>query len=63
MNREEYTCNELTIANAEIAELCGYPKVLQKVQKKYSVHNKKRKVGNRVLIRKNANNYIHMQPS
>ena len=51
------------IANAVIAHMCGYPKVLDKVQKKHSTNNKKRKCGSRLLIRKNANNYLHMQPS
>ena len=63
MKREEYLCNSLVIANAVVAHMCGYPKVLEKVQKKHSVHNTKRKVEKRVLIRKNANNYVHMQPT
>jgi len=62
MIRQEYLCKDLIIANAVIAHLCGYPKVLEKVKNKYSVRNKKRKVGRRVLIRKNANNYVHKQP-
>jgi hypothetical protein len=63
MKREEYLCKDLAIANAVVAHMCGYPKVLDKVKKKHSVHNKKRKVEKRVLIRKNANNYVHMQPT
>jgi len=62
MKRAEYLCEDLAIANAVIAHMCGYPKVLEKVQTKHNVNNKKRKVGRRVLIRKNANNYVHMQP-
>jgi len=60
--RQEYLCKDLIIANAVIAHMCGYPKVLEKVKTKYSVLNKKRKVEQRVLIRKNANNYVHKQP-
>ena len=63
MMRQEYLCKDLIIANAVIAHMCGYPKVLEKVKTKYSVLNKKRKVEKRVLIRKNANNYAHMQPT
>ena len=62
MMRQEYLCKDLIIANAVIAHMCGYPKVLEKVKTKYSVLNKKRKVEKRVLIRKNANNYVHKQP-
>ena len=62
MMRQEYLCKDLIIANAVIAHMCGYPKVLEKVKTKYSVLNKKRKVEQRVLIRKNANNYVHKQP-
>ncbi len=57
--REEYLCEDLIIANAVIAHLCGYPKVLDKIKSKFSVHNKKRKIAKRVLIRKNANKYAH----
>jgi hypothetical protein len=63
MIRQEYLCKDLMIANAVIAHMCGYPKVLERVKNKHSTNNKKRKCGSRVLIRKNANNYIHMQPS
>ena len=57
--REEYLCDDLEIANGVIAHLCGYPKVLDKIKSKFSVHNKKRKIAKRVLIRKNANKYAH----
>ena len=63
MQREEYLCKDLAIANAVVAHMCGYTKVLDKIKKKHSVHNKKRKCGNRVLIRVNANNYMHKQPT
>ena len=63
MKREELTCNDMMLKNAVIAHMCGYPKLLEKVKKKFNVNNRKRKVDNRVLIRKNANNYVHIQPS
>ena len=59
MKREEYLCKDLAYANAKVAELCGYPKVLKRLEKKTSVHNKKRKIAKRVLIRKNGNKYAH----
>ena len=59
MKREEYLCKDLAYDNAKIAELCGYPKVLKTLEKKTSVHNKKRKIAKRVLIRKNGNKYAH----
>ena len=62
MKREELTCNDLMIQNAVIAHMCGYPKMLEKVKTKFNVNKPKRKIENRVLIRKNANNYAHMQP-
>ena len=61
-NREQLTCNDLMIKNAVIAHMCGYPKMLEKVKTKFNVNKPKRKIANRVLIRKNANNYAHMQP-
>jgi len=61
MKREEYLCKDLVIANAVIAHLCGYPKVLEKVKTKFSVHNKKRKIGKRVLVRKNGNKFAHQE--
>jgi hypothetical protein len=59
IKREELLCGDLAYANAVIAELCGYPKLLLKLEKKTSVHNKKRKIGKRLLVRKNANKYAH----
>ena len=50
------------LKNAIVAHMCGYPKMLEKVKKKYDVNKPKRKIEKRVLIRKNANNYAHMQP-
>lgn len=61
MKREEYLCNDLAYANALVAESCGYPKVLKILEKKTSVHNKKRKIGNRVLVRRNGNKYAHQE--
>lgn len=61
MKREECLCNDLVYANALVAELCGYPKVLKIIEKKTSVHNKKRKIGKRVLVRKNGNKYAHQE--
>ena len=59
MNREELLCNDLAYANAKVAELCGYPKVLSTLKKKFSVHNPKRKIGERRLVRRNANKLAH----
>ena len=59
IKREELLCGDLAYGNAVIAELCGYPKLLLKLEKKTSVHNKKRKIGKRLLVRKNANKYAH----
>ena len=61
MKREEYLCNDLTYANALVAESCGYLKVFKTLEKKSSVHNKKRKIGKRVLVRKNGNKYAHQE--
>ena len=61
MKREECLCIDLVYANALVAELCGYPKVLKIIEKKTSVHNKKRKIGKRVLVRKNGNKYAHQE--
>jgi len=59
MNRNELTCSNLHYANAKVFELCGYPKPMQKIEKKFSIYNKKRKIGKRNLVRKNANKYAH----
>ena len=59
MEREEYLCNDLTYANALIAEACGYSKVFKTLRKRASVHNKKRKIANRTLVRTNGNKYAH----
>ena len=59
MERIEFTCNDLHYNNAKVFELCGYPTIMKKLEKKYSVHNKKRKIGKRNLVRKNANKYAH----
>ena len=59
VNRRELVCSDLAISNALVAELCGYPKVMEKIKKKFSVHNKKRKIANRNLVRRNANKVAH----
>ena len=59
MNRNELTCNDLHYKNAKTFELCGYPIMMKKLEKKFSVYNKKRKVGKRNLVRRNANKYAH----
>jgi hypothetical protein len=59
--REEYICNDLAYANALIAESCGYPKVLKILEKRTSVHNKKRKIFGRLLVRKNGNKFAHQE--
>ena len=59
MERTEFTCNDLHYNNAKVFELGGYPTIMKKLEKKYSVHNKKRKIGKRNLVRKNANKYAH----
>ena len=46
MEREELTCNDLRYNNFKVFELCGYKAVMKKLEKKYSVHHKKRKIGN-----------------
>jgi hypothetical protein len=57
--REEYLCNDLVYANAFIAESCGYSKVFKILEKRTSVHNKKRKIFGRLLVRRNANKFAH----
>ncbi len=59
MEREELTCNDLRYNNFKVFELCGYKAVMKKLEKKYSVHHKKRKIGKKTLIRANANKYAH----
>ena len=59
IKREELLCTDLAYGNAMVAKLCGYPKVFLKLEKKTSVHNKKRKIGKRLLVRRNANKYAH----
>jgi len=59
MKREEYLCCDLAYANAKVAELCGYPKVFKILEKQTSVHNKKRKIDNRRLVRRNGNKLAH----
>jgi hypothetical protein len=59
IKREELLCCDLAYDNAMVAELCGYPKLLLKLEKKTSVHNKKRKIGKRLLVKRNANKYAH----
>ena len=59
LTRQEYLCNNMTYNNAMVAKLCGYPKVLDKLAKRVSVHNKKRKIGKRLLVRRNANKVAH----
>ena len=59
IKREELLCNDLAYGNAMVAKLCGYPKLLLKLEKKTSVHNKKRKIGKRLLVKRNANKYAH----
>jgi len=59
MDRERYHCNDLLLQNALVAELCGYPKLLEKVKKKWDANNRKRKCGKRILIKKNANKLMH----
>jgi hypothetical protein len=49
----------MTFDNAMVAKLCGYPKVLERLAKKVSVHNKKRKIGKRLLVKRNANKVAH----
>ena len=39
LTRQEYLCNNMAYDNAMVAKLCGYPKVLDKLAKKVSVHN------------------------
>lgn len=59
IKREELLCSDLAYGNAMVAKLCGYPKLFLKLEKKTSVHNKKRKIGKRLLVRRNANKYAH----
>jgi len=59
LTREEFLCSDLHYNNAKVAELCGYPKVLIKLEKKFSVHNPKRKIGKRRLVRRNGNKLAH----
>lgn len=59
MERTEFTCNDLHYNNAKVFEQCGYKAVMKKLEKKYSVYNKKRKIGKRNLVRKNANKLAH----
>ena len=59
MTREEILCNNLAYNNAKVAELCGYPKVFIKLTKRCSVHNPKRKINERRLVRRNGNKYAH----
>ena len=59
LTRQEFLCNDIHYNNAKVAELCGYPKAIKLLEKKFSVHNPKRKIGKRRLVRRNGNKLAH----